>query len=782
MSDLRSWSNLPQEVLNLIRQRLFRRDYSNFRSTCRDWNFRAAFDEAVYDRVDSPLLLGFSRSGTDHDGGSSSSCCCCEAYSPAKEKTYYISAHSKLFDAQIHCSRYGWLLCSRLKHLFFYHPSTQDTIDLPDLGSYLVVPRINRMSFSAPPTSADCVVFCLGDIRSNKEVYVAFIRRGQRSWNLYADGVRNVMKWTGARPRKLVARENGTIRVKSSPCRTNLQHSVGKFWWSNSNCSPVFHNGAFYCLAQDGRLGVLDPKKKMWRILDTFLEEEARTMLYLVECRGKLICIVVGRMGESVRIYRLYEPTKQWQPVANLGDEMIFVGHAGYCNSVMTCNDEELKNTIHFPIFHESHHVFYSLSTQQFHSFEPGHPSIDDLYDTELMLNRAWTIPNFQFLAGSQLRWSSKPKKRPRIAENAAECRGYRIHPHYVIRNLSFSLEHKQSEDDDDDKERREEQEARRPFLTLSNEEGEEMLVDLAKVRPTADHPRSVELAARTRGKQVYSSTAYGVLVLMDVEARRCSLLDLKSMAETTLPTWETPFTCSNAILHSSPGGGSKFTVMVFGEIERQREAESDAEDDEKREMEHDAFAMLWRDGDSEWTVHRHMVKGSKPNVRATIHKGKIYGFPKKRSGMVSIELTPERYTSKPVPKRGSPHKKCPKGSYQLQVTLVECGGELLLFVKFETPGRYGEVMDIQAFKLDSQMMVWEEVEHLGDRAFFWSDLGCYWCRATKFGFKKNSVYYLEWEERNLYRFDYTNRSVTISQPDPVVVDDSWVPGGFIMG
>ncbi|CAN0876403.1 hypothetical protein LINGRAHAP2_LOCUS11297 [Linum grandiflorum] len=59
-------------------------------------------------------------------------------------------------------------------------------------------------------------------------------------------------------------------RETSSACLPYPQMSWGTFKWCCSS-SPVFHNGAFYCLSKNGMLGVFDPnknKKRMWRLLN----------------------------------------------------------------------------------------------------------------------------------------------------------------------------------------------------------------------------------------------------------------------------------------------------------------------------------------------------------------------------------------------------------------------------------------------------------------------------------------------------------------------------------
>ncbi|CAL1413463.1 unnamed protein product [Linum trigynum] len=115
------------------------------------------------------------------------------------------------------------------------------------------------MSFSAPPTSPDCVVIGQVDINSEKRTRIVFIQRGQSSWN-HDRNVHNVARLKSYRPKKLRAGNVKKIKVKSEVVRMDLTRSQRKanFFWPHYNSSPLFHRGAFYCLSQDGRLGVFN--------------------------------------------------------------------------------------------------------------------------------------------------------------------------------------------------------------------------------------------------------------------------------------------------------------------------------------------------------------------------------------------------------------------------------------------------------------------------------------------------------------------------------------------
>ncbi|CAN0890735.1 F-box/kelch-repeat protein At3g18720 [Linum grandiflorum] len=259
-----SWADLLPELLQSILSRLFGKDVPVFRAVCRQWN---SIPSPVHDIAKHPLLLRYRPDNN------------CELYSPAYGKTYFVHAHPWLRDTQIHSFNHGWLLLSRCRKFFFLRPTTGEIIRLPKSNSALT---FNVMSFSAPPTSPNCEVIRVTDVNSlvvkekpdYSRMYIDFTRRGDSTWIDYNSNLDDENLSFGylnkARmefyPRRLVASNINANRFKLRlACKAN-------FRWSASRTAPVFHKGAFYCLGQEGRLGVFNPRKKnfidWWNVID----------------------------------------------------------------------------------------------------------------------------------------------------------------------------------------------------------------------------------------------------------------------------------------------------------------------------------------------------------------------------------------------------------------------------------------------------------------------------------------------------------------------------------
>ncbi|CAL1352226.1 unnamed protein product [Linum trigynum] len=800
------WANLLPEILRSIRERLSWKDYFSFRLTCRDWNFSTELDHGIYKKVKYPFLLHYpkvAKSTDDHSSPSVASSCC-RAYSPAYGKTYYMRAPNEVSDACISCAAYGWLLFSGEFRIFFYRPSTGDIIQLPYYGPNLRG-SFNRMSFSAPPTSPDCVVVGQVDLISEKETLILFIRRGQSCWNHDLGHVPNRMRLKNRRPRKLTTGDVRKMRVKSSVCSwsaaNKFRRCVGDFFWPHYNSSPLFHRGAFYCLAQDGRLGVLNPKAKskdkIWRVLDTSAADVFRDAkeneAYLVHCKGELLAVVVGPMGRFVRIVKFYEPTRAWRIVHDLENHVVLLSPAGCV--AMECDEAAglRRNTVHLPRFsgRNHHHVFYSLSTRRFHCFNEEDRTLDNLYDTKLPLVHAWMTPTFPFpCPRRKWDWSLKLKGRRRaMAKNIAGPKHRMIHPHYLVRNLSFTQPPPSHDDDEQYSiplQRPKQSEAApmaRPCLVLRSGEGEARLIDLSSGK---GGQLMEQLALRIGSKKVYSSGHGHLLVLIDNKARSCSLLYPSSMVEIPLPTWETPFSSydddgeEDLAVHV-PRGESKLVVMVFGRMDDEQAGEDGVNKGKD-------VAMVWRDGDEKWTLH---TRPSKLRVDAihggtVAHQGKIYGYvydPWGKDDLAVVELRTGGYgiesTGATAPQFFSPGF-C--GDWR---RLVESCGELLHIATYYAGDGLGKgcsggtFIDAKVFKMDFSVMEWRVVEDVGDRAFLLGEWGCYACCASKSGLRRNSFYFTE-SNINLCVYDYGNRTISSSLLGPDV-DDSWVACGFVM-
>ncbi|KAI3915822.1 hypothetical protein MKX01_013278 [Papaver californicum] len=170
---------------------------------------------------------------------------------------------------RIRFSKDGWLLMSKSLKLLFHNPFTRSSIkvlDLPDIDDS----RFAGISFSSLPSTSDCVVFAfckpLGE-----QLFIFFIKRGEEQWRYrYFDG-------TYLAPNK-----------KLMEFLTGLNN-------------PVFYDGAFYCLDLNGTLGVSKHENEIfsWAVLAMVPRPNCEFTYesYLVECEGKLLCVLLGHSG-----------------------------------------------------------------------------------------------------------------------------------------------------------------------------------------------------------------------------------------------------------------------------------------------------------------------------------------------------------------------------------------------------------------------------------------------------------------------------------------------------
>ncbi|MFS7908839.1 hypothetical protein Hanom_Chr01g00087801 [Helianthus anomalus] len=155
-------------------------EYLNFRATCKKCQIAAPmiqWSKGEYSLV-SPWLMVLDNargviSFTD----------------PMFGNKYYIKTPKELIgDMVIHCSLGGWVLICRRKRdalLMFFNPFTSDIRVLPH------APHLDTCSFSAPPTSSDCMVvgFTFTPCSRIWRVYIHFVA-GEPSWHSFKSSKR----------------------------------------------------------------------------------------------------------------------------------------------------------------------------------------------------------------------------------------------------------------------------------------------------------------------------------------------------------------------------------------------------------------------------------------------------------------------------------------------------------------------------------------------------------------------------------------------------------------
>ncbi|KAL5718344.1 hypothetical protein ACHQM5_011255 [Ranunculus cassubicifolius] len=163
------------------------------------------------------------------------------------------------------------------------------------------------------------------------------------------------------------------------------------YTFSPSDCNPVFHNGVFYCLSKDGKLGIFNPnatkRVDVWRVYTDLLSPdvtvssllilENSTRSFIMECDGQIFSVFVGFVGSPVRVYKfdLSKKKMKWLKVESLGDRLMFLSHT--TSLLLPAVLKGTQNRIYFPHFKGNSSVFYSLSSGNYHSFREQEPRSD---------------------------------------------------------------------------------------------------------------------------------------------------------------------------------------------------------------------------------------------------------------------------------------------------------------------------------------------------------------------------------------------------------------------
>ncbi|KAI3987775.1 hypothetical protein MKX01_028509 [Papaver californicum] len=256
-------------------------------------------------------------------------------------ENYLMSIPELLKGFTIRFSKGGWLLMLN-KTLFFYHPFLKSIVRLPDLpdGCFF-----SGISFSSLPTSSDCIVFGIDK----------FVPDGDWTNDIYNN-------------------------IYSPPNKNNLEFEP------NFN-NPVFYRGAFYCLDLNGTLGVFK--------LENGISWEILAMVTRPNCN--LLCVLLGRLGKWVRVFRLN------------GNEMVWVEvyiWGGICCSLAThLVSQQLLQLGKWRTKSTSRAIFYSLDTGLYHSLGCKH-SAKDYGNSKENLICSWIEPNCsETTSGQYLDW-----------------------------------------------------------------------------------------------------------------------------------------------------------------------------------------------------------------------------------------------------------------------------------------------------------------------------------------------------------------------------------------
>ncbi|KAI3855337.1 hypothetical protein MKW92_026095, partial [Papaver armeniacum] len=98
----------------------------------------------------------------------------------------------------------------------------------------------------------------------------------------------------------------------------------------------------------------------------------------------------------------------------------------------------------------------------------------------------------------------------------------------------------------------------------------------------------------------------------------------------------------------------------------------------------------------------------------------------------------------------------------------VESFGDVFrIFISSIGRGIYQSVCEIGIVKLDFSSMAWVGVKSLDDHVLFLSRCTRLSCLASGLGYSKGCMYYTQFDEMSLYKYDLEDQSISLSLPCP---------------
>lgn len=275
-----SWSDLPVDILNIINGKVFHFvDKIRFRAVSKNWKLA----KLTQPEPKLPWLL-------DHQWGFDGNGCVfssCMFHIPSSNETHttknIIDSEDQydLFGAGICASKYGWLLLQKGQSSWFYNPFSNKFIKLPKMDI-----SFNRSTFSAIPTSPDCLCFAIQSSKDSDKIYISTCSPGDEEW-----------------------------------CTRTLDG------FNKAIDDVVYSNGNFYCIFSGGVLGVFCVADNVWRLLDAVLPYGVN----LPSCRARMIesngeLLAVCCPIKIFYIFRFDQSRMVWERMDSLSNRALCLG------------------------------------------------------------------------------------------------------------------------------------------------------------------------------------------------------------------------------------------------------------------------------------------------------------------------------------------------------------------------------------------------------------------------------------------------------------------------
>ncbi|CAL1374039.1 unnamed protein product [Linum trigynum] len=434
MAELNNWSELPEELLCMVNQRLVKlKDVILFRAVCKPW--RRSLDCRKFRQSLPWLMLPYCSDDAVNSSPSEEGCKAsdsCRRFFDVAEHTFrHIELHQGLDKTTCRGSAFGWVFTlQRTPFMFLLNPLTREQIQLPPITRFPDVLKyrpekigheflrlsdsgrkiaqgkkffestfINKMALSADPCAEKDFVVMV--IRSLDGLRLAFCRpRNDEAWTLVPSpspgpkriGFRDVVFWRG----QFYALD-GRFRVLT--CDVSIPGHPRLHWFIDRELRGEFQN-AYLSVSPtgDGLMMVAryisfpedDDDDGDADIIpaDDVAEDDEADIVWLDEDSDDEHSIDPGVNLDSkvhytigYKVFKLKEDTKEWEEIGSIGEYALFLGF-----STSTCvstrdHPEIVPNSIYFTDDMLDYHYKKVLGGSDMGIFSLSTGSVQPLYD-----------------------------------------------------------------------------------------------------------------------------------------------------------------------------------------------------------------------------------------------------------------------------------------------------------------------------------------------------------------------------------------------------------------
>ena len=297
-----AWCDLPQDIVQVIVEKLYVVDRIRFRAVCKNW-FLASIHDDIQPVNKLPWIMNFRFTEIDR---------VCMLFEPFCRQPYIIEDKINIIDDKMEtinyhatacASRSGWVLFNgdndillRTRSYHLYNVLTRKVIKLPDLTSQTY--PTDFAAFSSVPTSTDCVFFTPLHFRDHK-IRICTYSIGDESWKTHA------FSCPGG--------------------------------WIYSADSVVYMDGSFYCFSRQGLLSSFNVDTGEWKPLTSINSPKPIWWMsipgyrytckrYFLEYGGRLILAYMKNDWGVCEIFRFDWRDRVWVKIESLEGGALFLG------------------------------------------------------------------------------------------------------------------------------------------------------------------------------------------------------------------------------------------------------------------------------------------------------------------------------------------------------------------------------------------------------------------------------------------------------------------------